>query len=104
MATDTIAGHTVQLDSEGYMADADQWNEDIARELAERNRVGLTDQHWTIIRFCRDHYAAEGEPPGVKRIARGNGLTTRRMYELFPKGPGKLAALIAGLPKPASCV
>lgn len=25
-------------------------------------------------------------------------------YRLFPKGPGKLAARLAGLPKPQSCV
>ena len=26
------------------------------------------------------------------------------LYRLFPKGPGKLASRIAGLPKPKSCL
>jgi len=26
------------------------------------------------------------------------------LYALFPKGPGKLAAMVSGLPKPSSCI
>ena len=40
----------------------------------------------------------------VRRAASGSGVGTRRMYELFPKTPGKSAAMIAGIPKPAGCV
>ncbi len=104
MPTETIAGHTVEVDEQGYLLDADAWNEDIAHALAARNKLTLTDRHWTVIRFCRKDAAEQGEPPGVRRITRNTDVTMREMYLLFPMGPGKLAALIAGIPKPDRCV
>jgi dissimilatory sulfite reductase related protein len=105
MGTATIAGHHVELDRDGYLASLDDWNEEIAAELAAENGVGpLTDKHWQVIHFCRRDTRAQGEPPGVRRISRETGIALRDMYLLFPKGPGKLAALISGTRKPDSCV
>jgi TusE/DsrC/DsvC family sulfur relay protein len=104
MSTDTIAGYEVEFDDAGYMTDPSQWNEEIATELADRNRITLTEKHWLVVRFCRAHAAEHGESPGVRHITRNVEVTMREMYELFPKGPGKLAALIAGLSKPDSCI
>ena len=28
----------------------------------------------------------------------------KELYQLFPKGPGKLAARVSGLPKPQGCI
>lgn len=100
----TIAGHTIELDEDGYLADPTSWNEDIARALAAREKIILTDKHWTVIHFCRRDTVEQGEPPGVRRITRNTDVTMREMYQLFPKGPGKLAALIAGTSKPQNCV
>ncbi len=104
MPTDTIAGHSVELDKFGYLADPSTWNEDIAVALAARSGITLNEQHWLVIHFCRQDYAENGESPGVRHITRNVAVTMREMYLLFPKGPGKLAALIAGIPKPDSCV
>jgi TusE/DsrC/DsvC family sulfur relay protein len=104
MTTETIAGHTVTLDDNGYLTDPTQWNEEIAIELASRNKIALSEAHWQVIRFCREHADEHGESPGVRHITRSIDVSMRDMYKLFPKGPGKLAALIAGLSKPASCI
>jgi tRNA 2-thiouridine synthesizing protein E len=40
----------------------------------------------------------------MRRIAKNSGIDMKSLYQLFPRGPGKLAARIAGLPKPKSCV
>ena len=75
--------------------------EAIAREVGV---WPLTERHWTVITFCREDAAREGQPPGLRRIAKNSGVDMKELYQLFPKGPGKLAARIAGLPKPTSCV
>jgi len=76
--------------------------------IADRARAmglsSLTDAHWRIIAFCRADQESQGEPPGLRRISDALGIHTRDLYKLFPKGPGKMAARIAGLRKPPSCI
>ena len=57
-----------------------------------------------MLTFCREDAAREGTPPGLRRISKLSGVDMTELYELFPKGPGKLAARIAGLPKPKGCI
>lgn len=105
MTTRTIAGKEVEVDAQGYLADPDAWTREIAVELAREAGLGeLTEAHWRVIEFCRADARAKGQSPGVRRICQQLGLPTRDLYLLFPKGPGKLAALIAGQQKPAGCV
>lgn len=99
-------GHTVDLDAEGFMADANQWNRDVAEALAAESGINeLTPKHWQVLEFCRDDAANQGgEAPGLRRISKNSGVGMKELYQLFPKGPGKLAAKIAGLPKPHACI
>jgi TusE/DsrC/DsvC family sulfur relay protein len=64
----------------------------------------LTERHWLVIRYLRERYATTGETPTVRAIGKESGVTVKELYELFPKAPGKLAALIAGVPKPRGCI
>jgi tRNA 2-thiouridine synthesizing protein E len=52
----------------------------------------------------RERYTATGESPSVRVIGKESGVPVKELYELFPKAPGKLAALIGGVPKPRGCV
>ncbi|MFQ5629699.1 MAG: TusE/DsrC/DsvC family sulfur relay protein, partial [bacterium] len=40
----------------------------------------------------------------IRRLKKSGGIPTKELYELFPNGPAKKAARIAGLPKPKGCV
>ncbi len=104
MPTETLAGHTVELDNDGFMTDSAAWNKEIAAELAKRSGIELSDRHWTVIEFCRSDAQSKGEAPGVRRITKNTDVSMREMYKLFPKGPGKLAALVSGLAKPKGCI
>jgi tRNA 2-thiouridine synthesizing protein E len=105
VATLEILGKTLLLDKDGHLASAGEWNEEIARELAVREGVGeLTAQHWVVIKFMRKAHEQEGEPPSIRRITQESGVDTKTLYQLFPNGPGKRAAKIAGLPRPKSCI
>lgn len=105
MTTTTIAGHTIEVNDEGFLEDADQWSNDIAVEIAKQNGIDpLTDQHWKVIRFMRDEYLEKGTGPTVRVLGKASGVSVKELYQLFPKGPAKLAAKIAGIPKPRGCI
>jgi len=90
---------------EGYLVDAKEWTPQLAEQLALEAGITLTPEHWKVLTFCREDAARQrGVSPGLRRITQLSGIPTRELYRLFPKGPGKLAARIAGLPKPQSCL
>ena len=105
MATATLDGVTVALNDEGFFEDPTQWTEPMAVELAKENGIDeLTDQHWQVIKFMRSEYFDKGTGPTVRVLGKTSGVSVKELYQLFPKGPAKLAAKIAGIPKPRGCI
>jgi tRNA 2-thiouridine synthesizing protein E len=105
MTTTTIGGREVQVDHEGFMTVPGEWAEELAPTLAKAVGIDeLTPDHWAVIRFLRDDFAAQGETPTLRRISTVAGVPTKRLFELFPKKPGKKMAYVAGLPKPQGCI
>ena len=105
MPTATITGVDVQLDDEGFFADPTQWSEDMAPQLARDAGIDeLTDRHWQVIRFMRAEYLEKGTGPTVRVLGKTSGVPVKELYQLFPKGPAKVAAKIAGIPKPRGCI
>lgn len=104
MATKDICGKTVQVNEEGFMTNPAEWDKDIAVELAKEEGIAeLTPQHWKVIEFCRSN-APGGKAPTLRQITSGSGISTKELFGLFPKGPAKKVARIAGLGKPEGCV
>ena len=105
MPTRDYAGVSIQTNEEGFMTDSSQWTPQVGEAIAREVGVWpLTQTHWSVINFCRQDAAREGQSPGLRRIAKNSGVDMKALYQLFPRGPGKLAARIAGLLKPKSCV
>jgi len=100
------AGQKVEVNEEGFLVDAGQWSRQIAEGLASEVGLGqLNENHWKVIEFCRrDAAENSGKAPGLRRISQLSGVGMKDLYALFPKGPGKLAAKVAGLPKPQGCI
>jgi len=94
----------VKFDAEGYMIDAHAWTATIGEAIAAREGVVLTPRHWVVINFDRAVYEASGEAPTLRRITKETDVNTKEIYQLFPGGPGKIAAKIAGLKKPTGCI
>ena len=76
----------------------------LAHPRADRVTDPVTDAHWKVIRFMRDEYAAKGTGPTVRILGKSSGVSVKELYQLFPKGPAKVAAKIAGIPKPKGCI
>ena len=105
MTPTLIAETSVDLDTEGFLIDAEQWNEQIAEQIAGENGIPeLTPRHWLVVQFMRDRYLATGAAPSIRSLGKESGVPVKELYELFPKGPAKLAAKIGGIPKPKGCI
>jgi tRNA 2-thiouridine synthesizing protein E len=105
MPTATYAGQSVAVNEEGFLVDPDQWTEEMAPQIAKTAGIEeLTPLHWVVIRFMRDEYEAKGTGPSVRILGKTSGVSIKELYRLFPKGPAKTAARIAGIPKPRGCI
>jgi tRNA 2-thiouridine synthesizing protein E len=94
----------VQTDAEGYLANRDDWSEELATELAKQFDVELGEEHWKVLNAARAIETESGSSPGLRKISKRADTPIKAIYVLFPDGPAKLIAKIAGIPKPKSCL
>ena len=106
-----INGREIPTDAEGYLADLDDWSEELAAQLAGRDNLDLREPHWEIINFIRGYYAEYRTAPNLRVLTRllkeefGEEKADKKyLFGLFPYGPAKQAARYAGMPKPTGCV
>ncbi len=103
MAVKTIAGTQVNVTDDGYLEDMDQWNEDIAKEIASDLGIELTDEHFKVLNYLREK-TKEGAALSIRSVGKSGIIDVKGLYKLFPKGPLKFSSRIAGIPKPTSCI
>lgn len=100
-----VGDRDIATDQEGYIQDMDQWSEGFAAALAEREGLALTDEHWQVIRFIREHHALHQVQAQVRDMIRhfaaawgpqrGNNHV---LHDLFPLGgPQKQGNRLAGI-------
>ena len=101
----TLTLTPMEVNEEGFFVHPETWTEDMVPELARREGIDqLSDQHWQVIRFMRSQYLEKGTGPTVRLLGKTSGVSIKELYQLFPKGPAKVAARIAGIPKPRGCI
>ncbi len=96
----------LRLDAEGYLVDPADWNEAVAEELAAREGIQLTEEHWSAIRFMRSWLDERQVAPDVrhviKHLSQTFGADRNRLFELFPYGYVQQTCKIAGMRRPRS--
>lgn len=104
-------GQTLALDKHGYLANFNEWSEEVATEFALLEQIELTDEHWEVVNFVRHFYQEFDTSPAIRMLVKAlskqwpeEKANSRYLYRLFRKGPAKQATRIAGLPKPAKCI
>lgn len=97
----------VALDEEGYLIDPGDWDEEVARRLAQEEGVELSEEHWRLIGFMREYYDSRRIAPDARFVIKylaaelGYGRNARdRLFELFRYGYVKQACKIAGMKRP----
>jgi TusE/DsrC/DsvC family sulfur relay protein len=105
MPTVSFNGKTWEVDEDGFLADPEQWDKDFASYVKEQEGISeLTEEHWKVINYLQDYYKKNGIAPMVRIMTKVTGFKLKKIYELFPSGPGKGACKMAGLAKPTGCV
>ncbi|MEQ8238621.1 MAG: TusE/DsrC/DsvC family sulfur relay protein [Cyclobacteriaceae bacterium] len=98
-----IANRPVELNEQGYLKNMDQWDKEIAREIATEEGIDLKDRHFEILGYLRTEQE-KGTALSIRRVGKSGVVDIKEFYQLFPNGPLKKASRIAGIPKPASCI
>lgn len=99
----TIAGQNIEFSDEGFMLDMQIWTQEIALELAKEYGIALSEKHFAVLEFMRKKHR-EGVEMTLRLVGSSGIADIKEMYILFPKRPLKLAAMIAGIPKPTGCL
>ena len=101
----------ITRDEEGYLLHLFEWNTDVARDIAEEEGITLTESHWEIITHLRAFYSQFSISPAMRPLTKylkekigKETISSIYLLQLFPGSPAKLAAKIAGLPKPDNCL
>ncbi len=103
MAQKEYNGQIVDINQEGYMTDPQQWNTQIAKEIAKEEGIELTEKHLLVLEFLRNRHSS-GEALSIRSINKSGVIDVKEFYALFPGAPLKKSTRIAGIPKPSSCV
>ncbi len=106
-----MANAHITLDNDGFLVHLEDWNEDVALALAEKEGIAAGPAHLEIIYLLRQFYAeyqlSPAMRPLVKYVAAQLGPekgSSIYLLSLFPGSPAKLASKLAGLPKPDNCL
>ena len=100
----TVNGTDLETDEQGYLLDPD-YSEEIVHAIAAAEGLTLTDDHWKVVNYLRDEYREHGHTPNFRNMLKGMaeiipGCDSKALYDLFPLGPAKQGAKVAGLPQP----
>lgn len=88
-----------QFDEDGFLTDPHAWDEGMAEWIAREDGIEtLTDAHWQVIRYMRDHYLKFGSLPVARLVCRASHLQRDSIKSLFHSCRG--AWRVAGLPNP----
>jgi tRNA 2-thiouridine synthesizing protein E len=106
-----VEGRTVALDKEGFLIDLDDWSLPVAHALSAEEGIELSDEHVEILHTLRNFYAEFQLSPATRPLIKYTALklgpekgNSMHLNRLFNGTPAKLAAKLAGLPKPTNCI
>jgi tRNA 2-thiouridine synthesizing protein E len=99
-----VNGQTLETDEQGYLLEPD-FSDEVVQLIAAAEGITLSPAHWEVINFQREQYREHGHTPNFRNMLKGMaeirpGVDSKYLYELFPLGPAKQAAKVAGLPQP----
>jgi tRNA 2-thiouridine synthesizing protein E len=102
-----VNGRTIETTENGFLANQDDWDKDVAAAIATAEGLTLTQDHWNVIEYLRDaFFNHNGEQPNNRAILKamqekwsGRKVDNKTLFDLFPGNPSKQAGMIAGLPE-----
>ncbi len=96
-----VEGKKYELDDDGFLVDPQKWDVIVAKELARKQNIEMTGNHWMLITAIRRHFERNGVVPTYHDILNRTGLKKEELFKMFPSGRLRGAFILAGVPKPA---
>lgn len=99
-----VAGDELETDAEGYLLEAN-FEDETVKVIAAAEGIELTPAHWQVVNYMREQYREHGHTPNFRNMLKGvqefwPEADSKALYDLFPMGPAKQGAKVAGLPQP----
>jgi len=106
MAELEFGGETFEIDEDGFLLGGiEAWNRNWMDYVKSTEGIEeITEEHWKLVNVLQEYFKKNGIAPMVRILSKATGFPLKKVYELFPSGPGKGACKMAGLPKPTGCV
>lgn len=94
----------LRTDGEGFLLNRDDWNPDVAKQIAATDGIELSETQMDYIMTARAMYDRDGVVPPLRKFAKEKGIDKKDLFQVFHTGPMKLICKWGGLPKPTGCV
>lgn len=91
---------------ENNKADLEDWTRQIGESIARAEGIAMTQAHWEVVDFLREHYLQHGKASAGRELAEALDQAfaaqggSAYLLKQFPQGPVAQASRIGGLPVP----
>lgn len=101
----------VETNEQGFLNNIDDWDEEFAKQIADRDGIELFVDHWELILYFREFYHDNLVNPTMHQMVMTLGKRKdkhfhdlkeyeKHIYKLFPTDPIHELCKLAGLPMP----
>ena len=94
----------IAFTADGHLVDPSLWTKPLAERIAEVEGIRLSPEHWRLVEAARADFLAHQAAANIRRLTQVAGISTKEIFALFPRAPGRTIARIAGTPKPVGCI
>jgi tRNA 2-thiouridine synthesizing protein E len=102
-----VNGKEIATTASGFLENLEDWSEELAKLIADEEKVELGERHWDVINYLRDEYINNaGNQPNTRTLVKAmskqwddKSVNAKTLYDLFPGDPSKQGGRIAGLPE-----
>ena len=68
-----VEGKKLETDEEGFLLDPSEWNREVARAIAQLEKLELTDDRWFVVNFVRTHFDERQTVPEARVVLKAIG-------------------------------
>jgi len=112
-----VNGKTIETDSEGYLLNQKDWDEDVMNALIKQHEADghkpLSDTAIGVVEYTREYYDEHQKHPTMNKLIKELGERHKGkfseaedykkfLYSMFPHGPTQKLAKLAGLHNPGN--
>jgi tRNA 2-thiouridine synthesizing protein E len=102
-----VNGKSIETTASGFLENIEDWSEDLAKIIADEEKLELTERHWDVVNFLRDEFINNaGNQPNTRNMVKAmtklwddKSINAKTLYDLFPGDPSKQGGRIGGLPE-----